>query len=92
MEKSRQNSWLDSRQNFSKKVQELYETDIGDFKRKILTYLNRLGDEQKDPSLKASLHQLKESLICNNTRNIEELRSQVSDRISQIVYGQSAER
>ena len=74
----------DSRQNFSKKIQELYETDTGDFKRKILTYLNRLEGELKDPSLRASFRQLKESLICNNTQNIEELRSQVLGRVSQI--------
>ena len=80
---------MESRQSFRKKVQELYETDIGDFKRKVLSYLNRLEDELSDPSLKNSFRSLKESLICNNTRNIEELRSQALNDISQILLKDS---
>lgn len=63
--------------NFTKTVKTLHETDIGDFKRKIISYLNRMEDDINNNSFKSLLYQLKESLICNNTRDIETLRDQV---------------
>lgn len=70
--------------NFSEIVNNLYETEIGDFKRKIISYLNRLESDLNNSSLKSFFHQFRESIICNETRDIEILRDQVLEQIRKI--------
>ena len=70
--------------NFSETMKNLYETEIGDFKRKIITYLNRLESDLNNSSLKSFFHQFRESVICNETKDIEVLRDQVLEQIQNI--------
>ena len=66
---------------FMETVRSLYETEIGDFKRKIISYLNRLESDLNNTSLKSFFHQFRESIICNDSKNIETLRHQVLEEI-----------
>ena len=73
------------RQEFYDKVKNLYETDIGDFKRKIILYLNRFQEqtqkqEERHP-LDFSFHKIRDIVMCNNTTDIELLRLQVMKEI-----------
>ena len=62
-------------------VQDLYETEKGDFKRQILTRLNRLEEDLSAASLKTSFSQIREFVICNTTEDIEILRREILDQI-----------
>ena len=73
--------------NFAKTVQTLHETDIGDFKRKVISYLNRMESDINKNSLHPLFYQLKESLICNDTRDIEVLREQILHKIKKMKKG-----
>lgn len=70
--------------HFIETVQNLYETETGDFKRKIISYLNRLESDLNHSSLKSFFHQFRESLICNDSKDIEILRHQVLKQIKKI--------
>ena len=70
--------------NFIEVVRNLYETEIGDFKRKIISYLNRLESDLNNASLQSFFHQFRESVICNETKDIETLRDQVLEKIQNI--------
>ena len=69
---------------FIETVKNLYETEMGDFKRKIISYLNRLESDLNNASLKAFFHQFRESMICNDSNDIEILRHQVLQQIKDI--------
>ena len=69
---------------FIKQIQDLYEVDIGDFKRKAITYLYRLEENMNEQSLKYFFEQMKTSIICNNTREIEVLREQIIQQMKKI--------
>ena len=70
--------------DFTKSIQDLYEVDIGDFKRKIIAYINRWEEDLSEPVLKKELKQIKMSVICNNTVEIEILREQLLRKIKEI--------
>ena len=44
-------------------IQNVYETDVGDFKRKAALYLNRFAQSQTDQSLKNKIQNLKSSVL-----------------------------
>ena len=44
-------------------IQNVYETDVGDFKRKAALYLNRFAQSQTDQSLKNKIQNLKSSIL-----------------------------
>ena len=65
-------------QDFNEKVKNLYETDIGDFKRKVLLYLNRFQEQvQSSEETDSYFYEIKEMLLCNDTTDIELLRLQI---------------
>ena len=66
-------------------VQDLYETEKGDFKRQILTRLNRLEEDLSADSLKTSFSQIREFVICNTTEDIEVLRQEILDQIQTVI-------
>ena len=70
--------------HFIEMVQNLYETEMGDFKRKIISYLNRMESDLNHSSLKSFFHQFRESIICNDSKDIEILRHQVLEQINTI--------
>ncbi len=72
------------------KIQNLYEVDIGDFKRQVITSLNRWEEglsNESDPSLslKDLFQRVKTSVICNDTTEIETLRAQTIKQLQQII-------
>jgi len=73
-----------SMSDFTKKIQDLYEVDIGDFKRKIIAYINRVEEDLSEPFLKKGLKQIKTSVICNNTVEIETLREHLLRKIKEM--------
>ena len=75
-------------QDFNEKVKNLYETDIGDFKRKVLLYLNRFQEQVPDSGETDSyFHEIKEMLLCNDTTDIELLRLRIMRKAFQIKKG-----
>lgn len=77
-------------EDFNDKIKNLYEVDIGDFKRKALLYLSRLQEqiqEQNDSnSLTPSFYKIKEEVICNNTTDIEALKFQIIEHTEKLLY------
>lgn len=80
--------------DFNEKIKSLYETDIGDFKRKALLYLNRLEEtlqsqDEDNLCLPVLFESLKEAIICNNTRDIEILRLEIIKKSLQLEKSES---
>ena len=107
--------------NLIKKIQHLYEVDIGDFKRQIISSLNRFEEELSNDltfygeapqpghkitskktsismeekknqpenlnqiNVKVFLKEIKNSVICNNTTEIESVRTQVLTQLHSII-------
>ena len=75
-------------QDFNEKIKNLYETEIGDFKRKALLYLNRLQEQIQSSNERISLdscfYKIREMILCNETTDIELLRLQVLRKALQI--------
>ena len=71
--------------NFIQKIQELYNPDVGDFKRKVILYVKRLQENLKDSSLKLFFEELKIQVICNNhLTDTENLKKDIINRIASI--------
>lgn len=68
-------------------IQYVYETDIGDFKRKICLYLNRFIEDQSSLEKKKWLESLKKEILykelehTDQSKNIEALRHFLLDRL-----------
>ena len=76
--------------DYIKKIQDLYEVDIGDFKRKIITILNRWEEDLSDdlnqsPNLKDFFQRIRTSVICNDTTEIDTIRTQVIKQLNPII-------
>lgn len=69
--------------HFIETIQNLYETEMGDFKRKTISYLNRLESDLDNSSLKSFFHQFRESVICDDSKDIETLRHQVMSKMKE---------
>ena len=52
-----------TKEKLIEKIQYIYETDIGDFKRRVALYLNRFSESQNDLSLKRNIQDLKVGLL-----------------------------
>ena len=69
-----------TKQQLTEQILNLYETNVGDFKRKSALYLNRFYQAQSEPDLKQNIQDLKNSVIYkaleseNEMENIEQLR------------------
>ena len=64
--------------DFIKKTQELYDPDVGDFKRKVILYIKRLQESLQDPPLKLFFEEVKVQVICNNNMtDTENLKNQI---------------
>lgn len=68
------------KQNLIEKIQYVYETDVGDFKRKATLYLNRFIDQQKEIKLRQKVQNLRNTILYtessskNEMENVESLR------------------
>ena len=72
------------------KIQSLYETNEGDFKRKNTLYLNRFIEQQSSEELKLRLENMKQEWLYqslpfkDSTENIESLRALLIEKIQKI--------
>ena len=75
---------------FNNTIKNLYEVDIGDFKRKVLLYLSRcqekIQEQDENNSLAPFFYGIREMIICNNTTDIETLRLQIIERVKKDFY------
>ena len=68
-------------QEFETKIQNLYEVDIGDFKRKTLLYLTRLEEQLQKSSLKPWIQNMRNLVVCNQTTEVDVLRNQILEEV-----------
>ena len=72
------------------KIQSLYETNEGDFKRKNTLYLNRFIEQQSSEELKTQLENIKKEWLYQSLpfedpiENIESLRSLLIEKLNKI--------
>jgi len=68
-------------------IKYVYETDTGDFKRKVCLYLNRFIDEENSPEKKKWAESLKKEILYkkledeNQEKNIQTLRHLVLEKL-----------
>ena len=71
-------------------IQYVYETDIGDFKRKAALYLNRFAQGQEDQSLKRKVQNLKDTVLYrevpskNQMEDIDNLRFDLLEQLKKL--------
>ena len=80
----------ETKQELIEKIKHLYETDVGDFKRKAVLYLNRFIEEQETSDLKKQLNKLKHEILYKEVsqatpiKNIEELRILLIEKLQKL--------
>ena len=62
-----------TKENLLKQIEDLYETNTGDFKRKVGLYLNRFIQTQTDPHLKQKIQILKDDILYKELDNEDEM-------------------
>lgn len=79
-----------SKEKLIEKIQHVYETDVGDFKRKTTLYLNQFTENQTDPSLKNKIQQIKTSTLykelslSDEMENIDHLRFALLEQLKNL--------
>ncbi len=79
-----------TKEKLIEQIQYVYETDIGDFKRKSALYLNRFAQSQTDQSLKNQIQDLKNSVLYsevsskNQMEDIDHLRFNLLDKLKKL--------
>jgi hypothetical protein len=59
---------------FIKRVENLYEVEYGDFKRKVGLYINRLEQDFKDPQSRQVIQEMRQVVLYGNHPDIETAR------------------
>lgn len=79
-----------TKQQLIEKIKLLYETDAGDFKRKITLYLNDMIETQSSLEIKKKLEEIKNKLLyqpassSNQADNIESLRWLLMESLNEL--------
>ena len=79
-----------TKEKLIEQIQYVYETDIGDFKRKVVLYLNRFIEKQEDQDLKKKIQDLKYSTVCqelsskDQMENIDNLRFTLLEQLKKL--------
>ena len=79
-----------TKQELIEKIKHLYETDVGDFKRKTTLYLNRFIESQEGSDLKKKLDDLKHEILyqemphSNQMKNIDEMRFLLIEKLQKL--------
>ena len=79
-----------TKQNLIDQIKCLYETDVGDFKRKTALYLNRFIENQEAIDLKEKLQDLKHEILYqkmssgSQIKNIDELRFLLIEKLQKL--------
>ncbi|MCZ0931532.1 MAG: hypothetical protein OXJ52_00025 [Oligoflexia bacterium] len=81
-----------TKQDLIEKIKYLYETDVGDFKRKAVLYLNRFIENQDISDLKNKLNDLKHEILYQEMshsdpmKNIDELRFLLIEKLQKLPF------
>lgn len=74
--------------DFKEMLSSFYATDVGDFKRKAVTAINRYLEVEQDTQLKNQLNQIKDFVVCYNNltsqNELDDFRLALLDKISQL--------
>lgn len=79
-----------TKEKLIEQIQYLYETDIGDFKRKTALYLNRFAQNQTDQSLKGKIQELKDFILYsevsskNQMEDVDHLRFNLLEELKKL--------
>ena len=79
-----------TKQNLIDQIKYLYETDVGDFKRKTALYLNRFIENQDASDLREKLQDLKHEILYQKMspggqmKNIDELRFLLIEKLQKL--------
>lgn len=84
-----------SKEDFTKeqlidRIQYLYETDVGDFRRKASLYLNRFAQSQRDSEMKKQIQSLKNTVLYSEITserqmdNIDKLRFDLLEQLKKM--------
>ncbi len=63
-------------EEFKNQIQSLQEVDIGDFRRKIILYINRLHEATGEKYSK-TIHEMKKTVLYNSLTDSEEILEQL---------------
>ena len=80
------------KQDLIEKIKYLYETDVGDFKRKVTLYMNRFVEDQKQADLKEKLNDLKHKILykeltqSNQIQDIDKLRFSLIEELQKLSF------
>lgn len=78
---------MDSVEDLKKNIDSIYETDMGDFKRRSVTYLNRYLETLNSDTEKMKIKQIKKFVVCYITpeqdiiKEIDELRHVILQKL-----------
>ena len=81
-----------TKQDLIEKIKYVYETDVGDFKRKTALYINRFIEEQESETLKKQLNDLKHDILykeisqTEQMKNIDELRFLLIEELQKLLF------
>ena len=79
-----------TKEKLIEQIQYVYETDIGDFKRKAALYLNRFAQEQNGQELKNKIQELKNFILYmevpskNEMEDIDKLRFDLLEQLESL--------
>ena len=79
-----------TKEQLIEQIKYLYETDVGDFRRKVSLYLNRFAQNQTDSEIKKSIQNLKNTVLYteissdNQMDNIDKIRFDLLDQLKKI--------
>ncbi len=52
-------------------INSVYETDMGDFKRRVITYLNLFLEQETEISIKLKVKEIKKFVVCYVTPEVD---------------------
>ena len=78
-----------TKEKLMEQIQYVYETDVGDFKRKTALYLNRFAQGQKDRDLKKKIYSLKNFVLYKEIQgdqmeDIDQLRFELLEQLKKL--------
>ena len=78
-----------TKEKLMEQIQYVYETDVGDFKRKTALYLNRFARGQNDRELKKKIQSLKDFILYKEIQgdqmeDIDQLRFELLEELKKL--------
>ena len=73
--------------NLRETINSVYETDMGDFKRRVITYLNVFLEQEREASVKLKIKEIKKFVVCyitpeiNPAEEIDTLRLSILNKL-----------